>query len=165
MSSNVWGLHLCIWFQVTGLLIICMKFTLIIGEIFMYYKKYTRYYEKEHSSVLLNCHGWQRREREYELHSKELFSNKKIKVIIFSLIYVNNVSYIYIYIYINLILTTLRALCFMPDKFLYISLLKEFDKVNLNSYFKWVLQMKIKKEGNSVDNLLCSRHTRNIVTL
>ena len=79
-----------------------MKFTLIIGEIFMYYKKYTRYYEKEHSSVLLNCHGWQRREREYELHSKELFSNKKIKVIIFSLIYVNNVSYIYIYIYISI---------------------------------------------------------------
>jgi len=66
------------------------------------YKKYTRYVEKENRSVLLNSHGWQRREREYEMQSKELFSNKKIKVIIFSLLNVNNVSYIYIYI--NLIL-------------------------------------------------------------
>lgn len=52
-----------------------MKFTLLIGEILMYfrYMKYTRYVKNENSRVLLNSHGSQRREREYALQSKELF--------------------------------------------------------------------------------------------
>ena len=66
---------MCIWFHVTHLLNMYMKFTLLIGEILMYfrYMKYTRYVKNENSRVLLNSHGSQRREREYALQSKELF--------------------------------------------------------------------------------------------
>jgi len=81
------------------------------------------------------------------------FSNKKFKDRIFSLLYVNNVAYIYVYIYVyvyiyiytNLILTPSRALCVMPDKCLYIILLKEFDKVNLNLILNGYYREKLKK--------------------
>ena len=65
-----------------------MKFTLLNGEIFMYFRyvKYKKCVEKKSAVYSFKSHGWQRREKGYALQSKKLFykiQNLKLELLVY----------------------------------------------------------------------------------